>query len=824
MFADEMPDLFAPAPESEAVPPAAEPTVSSPAPAPPRRQAHGRAAPRTAKAAHAFSAYARIAVDQPVDQAFTYGIPADLHPPPRAGSLVAVPFGGRQVRGCVLELSPEPPEEIAPSRIKPVFKVLSPGFHVDPPIISLALWMAEYYMCAPGEAIACVSFLGLNDIGSKTVTRYSLADPGAPASAPSSERPADEEAGNGQNSERKGQSDKPAGQPRALTPKQKAVLECLAASGPRTAEELQAAVGASADTLRRLVARGLIDATDHDIHRADDYDSSPPPDRPLNLNPAQTLALDRIRTALNAREPRTFLLHGVTGSGKTEVYLQAIDHALRSGGSAIVLVPEISLTPQTVGRFRSRFGDVVGVYHSKLTLGQKFDLWKRVKSGHCRIMVGARSAVFTPFADCRMIVVDEEHETSYKQETAPRYHARDMAIVRAQRDRAAVILGSATPSIETYFKAQSGKFELLHLPDRVDHASLPEIRIVDMTQEAKENKNPSLLSRPLYTAMESALARGEQVLLFLNRRGFFNFMVCLACQTAVQCRHCAVALTHHKPRNNLMCHYCGRVYSLPSRCPGCESAELSMIGIGTQRVEETVSAEFPQARVIRMDLDTTRRRNAFLEAWRKIESGQVDVILGTQMIAKGIHLEQVTVVGVPLADVSLFQPDFRAAERAFAVLTQVAGRAGRGEKPGTVYIQTYVPHHYAIGFARTHDYRGFYDKEIRVRQVLRFPPHYRLIGVLAVGPDAESTAEKMKEFANLLRNVAFRARDAVTVLGPVPAAVAKIKDQWRWRLILRGTEPSLMRQILRDALARYRDLPGHSRVQMLVDVDPQDLL
>jgi primosomal protein N' (replication factor Y) len=459
-----------------------------------------------------------------------------------------------------------------------------------------------------------------------------------------------------------------------------------------------------------------------------------------------------------------------------------------------------------------------------MTIGQKFDLWRRVRDGHCRIMVGARSALFTPFDDLRIIVVDEEHEASYKQDSSPRYHARDVAIVRAQRDNCTVALGSATPSVETYFKAQSGKFHLLSLPERIDFRPLPAVRVVDMTREAKENQNVDLFSGPLQSAISDALGNGDQVLVFLNRRGFFNFVVCLDCKAAARCEHCDVAMTYHKTGEALICHYCNSRRKRPSACEACGSREVTMIGVGTQRVEEKLQAQYPEYPLIRMDLDTTRHRTAYIEAWRRIERQEVKIILGTQMVAKGLHLENVTVVGVPLADVSLFQPDFRSAERAFSLLTQVAGRAGRGAKPGQVIIQTYVPHHYAIAFAQTHDYRGFYDKEIRVRQVLRFPPHFRLISVLGLGKDSKATAELFREFARRLSNAAFRTNGAVTVLGPAPAPLARIEDHYRWRLLLRGREHRIMKDVLKEALRHYSELPGKSKVLLIVDIDPQDLL
>lgn len=711
----------------------------------------------------------------------------------QVGSIVEVPFSGRTARGCVLEFAAEHPE--GPLRkLKPIAKHLSPEYRLEPELIQLALWIADYYLSPPGDALSTASFIGFNDVAVQSEMRYRLAP----------------------------QADIQTGR---LGAKQKAVLALLQQRGGSvTSSEIALVTGANAATLHRLVETGLILTEQQTIQRADDYGPLPDADVALRLNKTQQAVFAYVSEAMDRRQPRTFLLHGVTGSGKTEIYLQAIRKALDEGGEAIVLVPEISLTPQTVDRFRRRFGNIVGVYHSRLTLGQKFDLWRSVKSGYTKILVGARSAIFTPFENLRVVVVDEEHENSYKQDSSPRYHARDVAIKRAHDSGAVVVLGSATPSVETYYKAQSGKFQLLTLPERIDVKPMPPIRVIDMTLEAKENRNPDLFSEPLRTAIETTLSRGEQVLLFLNRRGFFNFMICMECNTPVRCKHCDATLTMHRPKNMLLCHYCGREYVPPKKCPDCENPEMSLLGTGTQRVEEHVQQLFPKARVIRMDLDTTRKRNAFLDAWRRIERGEVDIILGTQMIAKGIHLENVTLVGVPLADVSLFQPDFRAAERAFSVLTQVAGRAGRGDKPGQVILQTYVPHHYAIHFAQTHDYIGFYQKEIRVRQVLRFPPHYRLMGVLATGKDEEDTAGLFKEFSRMLRNAAFRFQDEVMVLGPVPAPIARINDEYRWRVLLRGRDHRLMRDVLQAALDRFAEYPGKSKIQLITDVDPMDLL
>lgn len=743
--------------------------------------------------------YVEVAVHEPVFQLYTYELPRELdHLTP--GTIVEVPFGKRTTRACVISRLDKLPDHLAGVRMRKILDEVTPGFFIDPEILKLALWISQYYISPPGDCCSCVSFIGFNDIAAQKVKRYLVTAEGLDAVA----------------------GDKPV----RMGERQRQALQFLVgcAGEPVTTQEVHEATGVSLATVKSLVARGWAEEIVHEVHRADDYDRQVEREDELALSGEQAIAFQKIAASMDASRPATFLLHGVTGSGKTEIYLQAISRALNAGGEAIVLVPEISLTPQTVDRFRRRFGDVVGVYHSRLTLGQKFDLWRQVVSGQIKIMVGARSALFTPFPSLRVIVVDEEHEMTYKQDSTPRYHARDIAIKRAHDTDAVCILGSATPSIESYYKAKHGKFKLLTLAERVDGKPLPPVTVVDMTEQVKEEDNTDFLSRQLVEAMSGALSRGEQSLLFLNRRGFFNFVVCLQCHEAVKCLHCDVALTHHKITSKLMCHYCGREYVIPKTCGNCESDELNMIGLGTERLEEIVSAMFSSARVMRLDLDTTRKRNAFMEAWKILERGDVDIILGTQMIAKGLHLENVTVVGLPLADGAFYQPDFRATERGFALMTQVAGRAGRGVKPGRVILQTYVPHHYAVVFAQSHDYIGFYRKEIRVREVLRFPPHSRLIAVLGTGKKEEETADMIKEYTRLLKNRAHAFDDKVQVLGPSPAPLSKINDQYRWRVLLRSKEQSLMRKVLQAAMADFQEVKGKSHVQLIIDVDPLDML
>jgi primosomal protein N' len=556
-------------------------------------------------------------------------------------------------------------------------------------------------------------------------------------------------------------------------------------------------------------------------------EQGPPAEAPHVLTPEQDKAFARIRGAMDAGRFETFLLYGITGSGKTEIYLQAVARVLAEERQAIVLAPEISLTPQAVARFRARFGSRVGVYHSQLSRGQKYDLWRRIASGRVQVLVGARSAVFAPFANLGLVVVDEEHEHSYKQsDPAPRYHARDVAIWRARFAGVPAILGSATPSLESFFNAQQGRFTLLELTRRVGEAVLPDVRLIDMGALVREERQTRLISDPLVEAIARRLEAKEQVILFLNRRGFSSFLLCMACRTVVRCGHCDVVMTWHKSVRRVICHFCGDEQPRPSHCPECGEPAPSPIGAGTERIEEEVRRLFPQARVLRIDLDTTRGKHGFLRMWDAIEGGGADILLGTQMIAKGLHLERVTLVGVISVDHTLFLPDFRAAERAFAQLTQVAGRAGRMARRGEVIVQTFVPHHYAIQRAVAHDCEGFWRQELHIREMLRFPPHQRLLRVLASSLKADRVEVRARRLGQLLRERTARVNDyrSLTVLGPVPAPIERLQDRTRWQIVLRGSSPALMRRLLFDALAVYEREKGRTGVSLKLDMDPLDLL
>ncbi|OPZ22562.1 MAG: Primosomal protein N' [candidate division BRC1 bacterium ADurb.BinA364] len=523
----------------------------------------------------------------------------------------------------------------------------------------------------------------------------------------------------------------------------------------------------------------------------------------------------------------TLLLQGVTGSGKTEVYLQAIAEALRQGRQAIVLTPEIALTPQLVDRFRARFGEIVGVYHHRQTLRQKFDLWRRIQQGEIKIVIGARSALFAPFPALGVIVVDEEHTSSYKQNVSPRYHARDVALVRGRARRAAVILGSATPSLESYYNARAGKHTLLDLPERASGVcAMPSIELIDMARELrKTHASPGVLSARLKEAIDRRLERREQSLLLLNRRGYASISVCLECEAVENCPDCSASMTYHKTQDCLVCHLCGMRRRRAEACPACGSREMELVGLGTQKVEEAIRDLFPQARIIRLDSDSARGRTAWIDAWRAIEKREYDLILGTQMVAKGLHLEGLTLVGIVSADTTLFQPDFRAGERTFSLLSQAAGRAGRGDEPGEVIIQSYSPGHYAIQLACRHDYAGLYEQEMRMRRPLRFPPVERLISILVSAEQPETAMGMAKRLDSLLRNLARQERFAgLSVLGPAPCPIERVRGRWRWRLLARGERPAAMHAMARAALEEFDQLASRRKVEVTVDVDPQDLL
>jgi len=537
------------------------------------------------------------------------------------------------------------------------------------------------------------------------------------------------------------------------------------------------------------------------------------PSAPLSLTSEQANVLASVLAKIEKEDHRVFLLHGITASGKTEVYLQAIENVLKKGKTSIVLVPEIALTPQTVERFTSRFGDRVAVVHSALVGSMRYSEWKRIKDGQAKIVVGARSAIFSPVKNLGLIIVDEEHETSYKQEDAPRYHARDVAIARGRLANCSVVLGSATPSLESYYLSTKKKFELIKLTKRIGDKDLPKTKIVDMRMELATRRKLVMFSKVLVDSVQRALDSGQQIMIFLNRRGFSTYINCKKCGLVMKCKGCDSVLVYHYQTKSLVCHYCNARKSAPDICPQCRSSYIKYFGIGTEKVESEIARLFPQARIARMDTDVTKKRGSHSRILGEFKKHNIDILVGTQMIAKGLDFPKVTVVGVVNADVTMNLPDFRASERTFNLLTQVAGRAGRGEEGGEVIIQTYAPEHYSILSASKHDYEKFYEEEIKSRKELKFPPFVHIIKLTCRSRNekkAIDTSDNLKKFL-------VDKLESIEIVGPAPAPVSRIRGYYRWNVLLKGKNRSLMCVAVKKALKSYRTPAG---VILTIDVDP----
>ncbi len=735
---------------------------------------------------------ARVVTDLALDRAFDYSVPAELASVLQIGHRVRVPFGHREAAGVVVAF----PETAGVAALKPIHGITGATPAVLPSLIELAAWMARYYICPFETALKAV----LPEAVRRTNARHLEQLQAAPARQP---------------------------EPAELSllhrraPVQAAAFEALLRHGPVLLAESSRTLGAPPSALRALEKRGWVriqgTRVERDPFQTEAFVSS----EAITLNPEQAVALEEILRQMAAPEPRPLLLHGVTGSGKTEVYLQAIARCLEAGRGAIVLVPEIALTPQSVERFKSRFqgrGTEVAVLHSRLSAGERHDEWHRIRDGRARVVVGARSALFAPVAPLGLIVVDEEHEPSYKQQESPRYNARDVAVVRARMEHAAVVLGTATPALESFHNARAGRYVPLSLPNRVDHQSMPAMRVVDMRQEAIKAKGPPILSNRLKDAIHDRLAKGEQVMLFLNRRGFAPTVLCRKCGHVEKCPNCSVSLTFHQARDRVLCHLCGHEAPAPRSCRQCGDASVRFAGLGTEKLELAVQRLFPKASVRRMDSDTMTRKHSYAEVLGEFRKGQVDILVGTQMIAKGLHFPNVTLVGIVYADLALHLPDFRASERVFQLLTQVAGRAGRGDVAGEVIVQSYTPYHPAIQFARRHDSTGFYEDEIAFRKEFRYPPASRAVLVLFRGASEEKTRAVAEARTAALRAL-LPARAELT--GPSPAPIARIEGKFRFHLFLRHPREVSVGAALREAIVKPGDEPG---VQITVDVDPLSLL
>ena len=621
-----------------------------------------------------------------------------------------------------------------------------------------------------------------------------------------------------------GQRERPSDRP--LKPSEQKTLELLrqlAAQNPCGVprQELTKKYSGASRTLNGLLQMGLIESRERRLYR--DPFGDPPPffSTPEQLTEQQQRVVDEVLPAVNSGRYTPFLLHGITGSGKTEIYLQAAAAALEQGRQVLVLVPEIALATQLEGHFCSRFGNAVALLHSGLTGGQRFDQWSLLLNGEAKIAIGARSAIFAPLDRPGLIVVDEEHDAAYKQEEGLRYNARDLALLRGMQQNATVILGSATPAVSSYHSALKGKFKLLEMDKRVEERELPSVEIVDLKEVKTISGFPPLFSPQLIEALKENLAAGHQSLIFLNRRGWANLVICKDCGRPVQCEHCRISLTLHKKAGVLLCHHCG--YHLPRNtiCPHCRSGSLVPAGFGTERLEAELRRHFSQARIARLDQDTTRDRKEFLAVLKAVRDREVDILIGTQMITKGHHFPRVTLVGVVWADAGLGIPDYKAAERTFQLLTQVTGRAGRGEYPGRVIIQTLQAEHYSVALAKVHDYRTLYRQEVTLRRRLNFPPFGRLINLRLDGADEE----RVREMAICLGDIARKLPGLqTTVLGPAPAPISRLKGRFRWQLLLKGERVESLHRLCRMLLTEFTRLPGSSTVKLSLDVDPENML
>lgn len=600
--------------------------------------------------------------------------------------------------------------------------------------------------------------------------------------------------------------------------KQKALLTFLLQANETTflAKDLQQQTGASSQTLKALIQEGLLTESYEEIYRDPYRDREFTPSTPLDLTKEQAEAAKPIHQAVSDDKHETFLLHGVTGSGKTEIYLQTIDHVLQKGKEAIVLVPEISLTPQMVQRFKERFGSNVAVLHSGLSTGEKYDEWRKIHRKEVKLVVGARSAVFAPFENLGMIIIDEEHESSYKQEEMPRYHAKDVAIERAGRHQCPVVLGSATPSLESYARAKKGVYTLLTLKRRVNQQQLPHVSLIDMREELR-NGNRSMFSEELMLRLKEVLERKEQAVLFLNKRGYSSFVMCRDCGYVEQCPHCEISLTYHRFQKRLKCHYCGHEAPVPAECPECHSEHIRYFGTGTQRVEEELTKVLPEARVIRMDVDTTSRKGAHEKLLTSFGNKEADILLGTQMIAKGLDFPDVTLVGVLSADTSLHIPDFRSSEKTFQLLTQVSGRAGRHEKAGSVIIQSYTPSHYSIELTKQHDYEAFYEQEMLHRRHQSYPPFYFLAMVTVSHEEVTKAAHVTDKIVQFLKmNCAPNTR----ILGPAASPIAKIKDRYRYQCVIKYKRENELASLLRKIQDHYQKEMEQKQLMISIDMNP----
>ncbi|HZS51687.1 MAG TPA: primosomal protein N' [Bryobacterales bacterium] len=802
--------------------------------------------------------YCDVSLPVPLDTPFTYLLPPALEASAQPGCRVIVPFGARKLTGVILECHDRQPTAEA----RAVLRLVDEEPTLSRELLDLGRWIADYYRAPLGETLRVmlppaidvrrVRLVSLTPAGQEAARQYSMFaeadDPVAEILRALERRPLAESylkkklplaAGVIRGLERKGliridrqerlrdplrahngrlivESIPHRDFPRKVSKIEKRLLDFLAAHpGPHEVEALEADVQGFEAAARRLAKAGILRLWKEPGEELAPAEPAPKPE----LSAGQRAALEAVAGSIRANKFQTFLLHGVTGSGKTEVYLHAIETALELGKSALLLVPEISLTPAAAALFHRRFGEQAAILHSAFGAAERAAQWARIRSGAARVVVGTRSAVFAPLQNLGLVVVDEEHDASYKQEETPRYHGRDVAIVRGERAGATVVLGSATPCLESRYNAARGKYALIELQERIEKRPLPEVDLIDMRLEFIETRQQRLFSRCLLDAIEARLAAGEQVMILLNRRGYSSFVACRSCGERIECQNCSVTLTYHRREQRLLCHYCDYAERPPAACPKCGSEYLYFLGSGSEKVEQTLHEAFPRARIARLDRDTARGGRRYESILGGFREGSFDILVGTQMIAKGHDIPNVTLVGIVSADIGLGLPDFRAAERTFQLLTQVAGRAGRGELPGRVLIQTLNPDHYVIQFAKAHDYQGFYEKELNFRRFLHYPPFAALANILVRSAKLEEALKLSGMLGEYLKN----SPKTVRVLGPAAAAMVKLKAEYRYQFLLKASSRRDLGQLLQGA-RRFAEEQKWPATALVIDVDPMSLM
>jgi primosomal protein N' (replication factor Y) len=820
--------------------------------------------------AHGSDLYADVALPLPPRRTFTYRLPAELADNAAYGSRVIVPFGNRKLTGYIVALSREwaPSQELDPKKLRNIGEVLDDRPLITDEIFELTRWTAQYYAASWGELLKAALPAGINAVVERS---YAITSTGRDwllnainskprdvqllrrldEHGPASRVTLEEEFGKDRlprllnaleakqliavHEAKSGTNVKPklrkavrlankvnADDEKALSGVQLAVVATLqAAGGEMDFAGLIETAGVSGSVVGTLQKRGYVDVFIREVRRDPFGDGERAQPQKLTLTVDQSEAFSQIENAIVTGKYHGFLLYGVTGSGKTEVYIRAMRESLRRGRSALMLVPEIALTPVFSRRLRAAFGDDVAILHSKLSKGERYDEWRRLRSGDARVAIGTRSAVFAPLADLGLVIVDEEHDSSYRQSESPFYNARDVAVMRANMANAVVVLGSATPALETYHNTHTGKYTYLRMPNRIEGRPLAEAELVDMRDVFKASGKDVLLSPRLIEAIRETHERGEQSIILLNRRGFSAFVLCRSCGESLRCRNCDITLTYHKRDAKIACHYCGYSVPTPKECPFCESEFLYFIGDGTEKLEQSLAKVFPALRIARIDRDTMNRKGQMAKTLFAFDRGEIDMLAGTQMIAKGHDFHNVTLVGVISVDTGLGLPDFRSAERTFQLLTQVAGRAGRGTKPGKVIIQTYYPEHYALQHAVEQDYAGFADDEMAYRRRMSYPPFVVLASIL-IKHSNEMTALKNAEILKAGLAAANSDKKCL-LLGPAPASLARLKGEYRFQILIKSEGRKTLRKTLETGLDTAEETGCDMRC-VSAEIDPINLM